>query len=532
MFLNFIKDKNLFPIVFIGSGITLRYYKNAPTWNKLLERLWKVTHPEDDYYGAFELLKMDNNLDSFQANILMAERLEQDYKRAFFSGKIKLSNLTTRVASEKNISPFKQAIANIFSDLELNDDMEDELRAFREMLTKARMIITTNYDPMIENLLNNNIHTNIGSESLFYPSEDMNELFKIHGSISNPNSIVITEEDYKNNEKTSTLINAKILSNLIDSPIIFLGYSLTDENVRSLLRDFSDNLPKKLHQNPDRIAVVTYDQGNMNIKQENSEISDLNIHYTSIKTDNYIEVYNNISKINQGLTPNEIAKYSSAFKKIIQTKGQEGTLDTVLTSFIDLSDLPNALKSSKLVVAFGDSRHIYKTPDYSDYISAYFNDVADFPVEIALNYIRQFSPKSTLPITKFIKRANNGFDKSAVKKLPNLIDKIIQRNQRFSTLEILQSDLPIGKEIEATISNQNFDTPQKILDSGSIETNPRNRIYYITKNIKKFNKSDLLLTINLLLETLPPKIIEKTEYRKFFFACSLYFDDELVNLEI
>ena len=102
MFLNFIKDKNLFPIVFIGSGITLRYYKNAPTWNKLLERLWKVTHPEDDYYGAFELLKMDNNLDSFQANILMAERLEQDYKRAFFSGKIKLSNLTTRVASEKN----------------------------------------------------------------------------------------------------------------------------------------------------------------------------------------------------------------------------------------------------------------------------------------------------------------------------------------------------------------------------------------------------------------------------------------------
>lgn len=35
---NLIKE-NEFPIIFIGSGITRRYFKDAPTWDKLLHIL-------------------------------------------------------------------------------------------------------------------------------------------------------------------------------------------------------------------------------------------------------------------------------------------------------------------------------------------------------------------------------------------------------------------------------------------------------------------------------------------------------------
>ena len=40
-FLDNLINENEFPVIFIGSGITQRYFKNAPTWDKLLQKLWK-----------------------------------------------------------------------------------------------------------------------------------------------------------------------------------------------------------------------------------------------------------------------------------------------------------------------------------------------------------------------------------------------------------------------------------------------------------------------------------------------------------
>ncbi|AXU29689.1 TPA: hypothetical protein ACKONR_000647 [Clostridioides difficile] len=41
--LDILIEKNEFPIVFIGSGISKRYLKNYPSWDGLLEELWKKT---------------------------------------------------------------------------------------------------------------------------------------------------------------------------------------------------------------------------------------------------------------------------------------------------------------------------------------------------------------------------------------------------------------------------------------------------------------------------------------------------------
>lgn len=43
-FLDNLINENEFPVIFIGSGITQRYFKNAPTWDKLLQKLWKETN--------------------------------------------------------------------------------------------------------------------------------------------------------------------------------------------------------------------------------------------------------------------------------------------------------------------------------------------------------------------------------------------------------------------------------------------------------------------------------------------------------
>ena len=39
-FLEIIREKNQFPIIFIGSGITQRYFENSPTWEGLLKEIW------------------------------------------------------------------------------------------------------------------------------------------------------------------------------------------------------------------------------------------------------------------------------------------------------------------------------------------------------------------------------------------------------------------------------------------------------------------------------------------------------------
>ena len=124
------------------------------------------------------------------------------------------------------LSPFKQCVANVFSDLTKKNGMDDEIKSFAQMLVKARFIVTTNYDNFIEecfNLLNKSVKVNVGNKGLFIKTNDYGELYKIHGSIKDINSICITEKDYKQNESKLAIVNAKILSNLTEAPILFLG---------------------------------------------------------------------------------------------------------------------------------------------------------------------------------------------------------------------------------------------------------------------------------------------------------------------
>lgn len=531
MFLEELKNKNQYPIIFVGSGITKRYFKDAPDWRKLLQTLWNRVNRPENFFGTYELLKMENSGNEFLANTQLAQKIETDFNAAFWLGKTELDNLSIQQASESSISPFKQAISNIFKELEFIDDMKEELILFTKVLQKSRIIITTNYDLMIENLLKNAIKVNIGGPSLFKQSNDMNELFKIHGSITDPNSIVITEKNYKKNDKTSALVNAKILSSLIDSPIIFLGYSLTDANIRKLLNDFSSNLPDDLHLAANRIAVIEYKKNENLLNEETAEIQDLNIHYTKFKTDNYSEIYNAISSVNQGLSPYSISKYQKMFRQIIESKGQQGELDTVLTNFVDIDNLPSALKSKNLVIAFGDSRYIYKTPDYTDYIRAHFNPSDDFPVEIALNFISKYSAASTLPLTRFIKSANGGFDINAIKKLPSLVTKIKKRNARFPSLKsILDNISKIGHDNLLAIEALGQLSPLDLYLTNSHSINQRNKTRYITLHIEKYNSGDLVKFTNYLLDNIPSKILEDTEYRKYFAAYSFILDSETTNL--
>jgi hypothetical protein len=126
--------------------------------------------------------------------------------------------------------------------------------------------ITTNYDhlmyealksdgkkPVIEFCRWNDLAQIQGKSSIFDEEKinhfDSNNplVYHIHGEINNPQSMVLTEDDYLNfivklYVDIDKLFPAEIKLAFVSSSIIFIGYSLSDWNLRIILRKIADSM--------------------------------------------------------------------------------------------------------------------------------------------------------------------------------------------------------------------------------------------------------------------------------------------------
>ena len=95
--------------------------------------------------------------------------------------------------------------------------------------------ITTNYDNFL-NIIAPDYITFVGQEELLFNSiQNIAEIYKIHGSISNPDSIIITSSDYDKFNRKASYLTAKLLTIFLENPIIFIGYSISDKNIRNII---------------------------------------------------------------------------------------------------------------------------------------------------------------------------------------------------------------------------------------------------------------------------------------------------------
>lgn len=500
-FIKKIKENNQFPIIFIGSGITQRYFEDAPTWEGVLKSLWLELFDEEDFYAKlFELKQTYEN--DFDIYLHMADYLEKEIDNAFTEKRLDIANLTLREAYEQKVSPFKRLLANKFLSLKRREGLETEILEFSRMLSKARIIITTNYDTFIEDCLqsiNTGIKVNVGNKGLFSKSVDYGELFKIHGSVKESNSIAITSKDYEDNREKSSLVNAKILSNLVEAPILFLGYSLTDENIRKLLVDFAKNSPYDIKESSERIGVVEYTPNQIEIEEVISSLSDLAVHYTQIKTDNFVEIYKTISQIEQGISPLELSKFERTFRRIIEIKGEDRELKTVLTTYLDISNLTDEeIRNKNIVVAFGDEHYIYKYPDMNDYLKDYFSSKQRIPKEVVIGFIAQQPPYSYFPFRKFLSSLRKYVSENSNVAISEKVQKLLEKELEFSYSRF-------KKELSSRVSKvhfDNFSNCKTIEEVISLETIPlQQRYLYIASHFEKFNHEELNDFIINLIES-------------------------------
>ncbi|WP_195659093.1 SIR2 family NAD-dependent protein deacylase [Blautia wexlerae] len=69
------------------------------------------------------------------------------------------------------------------------------------------------------------------------------EIYKIHGSVQNPESIVINKADYQKFYDKGKYLAAKLMTIFMEYPIIFIGYSISDSDIQAILSDVVECLP-------------------------------------------------------------------------------------------------------------------------------------------------------------------------------------------------------------------------------------------------------------------------------------------------
>ena len=231
---DFISNYHNHPVLFVGTGLSLRYLENSYSWDSLLKKVASDFNPDPEYYLD---IKAEHMWPTGYAFDQIATQLEKDFNQHLKDnrhGKFEHINDLFYANMEKgiNISRFKLYLADLLREATIKDSALSEIAEFKKARKNISSVITTNYDTMIEQLFGFN--PLVGNNILL--SNPYGSVYKIHGCVSQPDKIIITEGDYEEFNRKYELIRAQLLSLFIHNPIIFIGYNIGDKNIKDILR--------------------------------------------------------------------------------------------------------------------------------------------------------------------------------------------------------------------------------------------------------------------------------------------------------
>ncbi|MCT4663488.1 MAG: SIR2 family protein [Tissierellales bacterium] len=378
---SFIKNYNNHPVLFIGAGFSLRYLSNTYTWDSLLKYIsYELTQNEENF---LDLKSNSQNHDGSYSYEKIASALEQKFNDHLSlpknrDGRFKSINdefYRKMKEEEINTSRFKIYIASLFKTLNFKENMKEEVVALKKVRKNIGSIITTNYDELIENIFEFN--PLIGNNILL--SNPYGSIYKIHGCVTEPDKIIITEKDYNLFDEKYELIKAQLLSLFIHNPIIFIGYKVGDENIQKLLKTIFTYVPpnssiaEKIKSN---FLLVEYDAGSSNVEVHDHDIildGISTIRVNKIKTDNFTELYNSIASLQLPVSAMDVRKVQTIVKDIYEG----GSIQVHITNDID------KLKNDQKILAIGNINSI--TYDYQtsgEMMENYFKIIEEDNVQL------------------------------------------------------------------------------------------------------------------------------------------------------
>lgn len=123
-----------------------------------------------------------------------------------------------------------------------HEDLSDHQKI--KSIPHFKNIITTNYDNSFENVYSGNHNLIFKDADCSYIDKLRTNIFKIHGDLSLPDSIVITKSDYRHyfDKENNLIFWTKIKDLLASNSVLFVGYSFEDDNIISIIESISNAL--------------------------------------------------------------------------------------------------------------------------------------------------------------------------------------------------------------------------------------------------------------------------------------------------
>lgn len=290
------------PFLFVGSGFSRRYL-GLEDWRGLLERFCGAGKPFEYYLASAngeypkvaELLANDFNQHWWTS---------EHYKTSVERHKGKITNKTSALRIE---------ICNYLSTLDQTKAKNSEFAAEVEILSRLNVdgVITTNWDLFLEQIFPD-YKTYIGQKELLFSNpQEIGEIYKIHGCSTLPNSLVLTDSDYQEFHDKNAYLAAKLITLFVEHPIVFLGYSISDENISSLLRSISLCIGKEnIEQLRKNLIFVQRlsDGEDPNISDTYLTIDGVQIPLVLVKTNDFSPVYEAIDATKRKI-PARVLRY-------------------------------------------------------------------------------------------------------------------------------------------------------------------------------------------------------------------------------
>jgi hypothetical protein len=413
------------PFLFIGSGLSRRYL-NLPNWEELLRHFATRIYPSNPL--ALEIFVNQIGGKNWPA---ISTLIETEFNKLWLTSPDYESQRSEYQESVKaGISPFKLEVAAFFRKAKKttkDPHLHDELSCLVNVAKRSIAgVITTNYDLLLEDIFKG-YSTFVGQEQLLFgETQGVSEIYKIHGCCTEPGSIVITDSDYQDFDRRNTYLAAKLLTVFVEHPIIFMGYSLSDPNIQSILAAIIDCLSEQnLKILKQRMIFVEYSNSTGPVSEISEHSANFpggtrSIQMTKIKLNDFLPLYSELLSQKYQYNPKLLRQLKRDIYKLVTTNEPVERFQIQDIEDDEALDKVGVLAGVGVFPEPAGGERGHRIPESADLFCDVVFDNGNFDlkslVEDALVKLQR-SHSHTLPVHKYVSAYRKQFSKEPPKKL-------------------------------------------------------------------------------------------------------------------